>query len=217
MLSKKALNTTIAIAAVLAIVFRMQENEFWFTIFKPLTTILIISVPLLFGRKRITNGMKPYFFLIVYGLVFCLFGDVFLIGDGFFIYGLLSFLIAHILFAFAFMSIGGFKANFRPLIILSIIGLTYYLFLYGDLGDMAIPVLVYFLFILFMCWQGISLYLSDKKRMFLYVAVAVVLFMLSDSLLAFNKFKMPFQLAGILVLTTYWLAIGLIANSTTMD
>jgi hypothetical protein len=40
-----------------------------------------------------------------------------------------------------------------------------------------------------------------------------LLFMFSDSMIAVSKFKMPFAYASALILSTYWLSIGLLANA----
>ncbi len=52
--------------------------------------------------------------------------------------------------------------------------------------------------------------------MFAYVGIAVVLFLISDSIIALNKSQYAFQLSGVLILSTYWLSISLLANSTTV-
>ena len=44
-------------------------------------------------------------------------------------------------------------------------------------------------------------------------AIGGVLFMVSDSLLAFNKFATPLPVAGQWILASYWLAQGFIAGS----
>ncbi|MBT8189652.1 MAG: lysoplasmalogenase, partial [Bacteroidia bacterium] len=87
----------------------------------------------------------------------------------------------------------------------------YYIYLLPGLNGLAIPVFFYFLVITVMCWQGISLYLWKNSRALQYIAMGSVFFLISDSILAFNKFATPFELARILTLSTYWLSVGLIA------
>lgn len=69
------------------------------------------------------------------------------------------------------------------------------------------------LIILFMAWQGIGMYLKERTTAFAFIAIGVLLFMFSDSMIAVNKFKTPFELSGLVILSTYWLAITLIANA----
>jgi uncharacterized membrane protein YhhN len=148
--------------------------------------------------------------------MFCLIGDVFLLDTGNFAFGLASFLFAHILFTLAFISLDKLKRYLKPLGILFAIGLGYFLVLYPNLGDLALPVFLYFLFIVVMCWQGISLYIWKKDLAYKLIAIGVVLFLISDSILALNKFVMSFELSGFMVLTTYWLAVALLANAAVM-
>ena len=94
-------NFLIAISASVAIIFGLAADILMLAIFKPLTTILIIGFPLLFW-----NDAKPkYNITILIALVFCLVGDVFLLDDDMFIYGLGSFLIGHLFFTIAIISV----------------------------------------------------------------------------------------------------------------
>lgn len=182
----------------------------WYSLFKPLTTILVILIPIIFGNRK----HKKHFFSVVLALVFCLIGDVFLLDDAYFTFGLSSFLLAHILFAYSFVSIGGMKYNSFPLVLLLLIAGGFYSLIQNTLGDLSIPVAVYIFFIVFMCWQGLCLYLCRKEKIYFSIAVAAILFLISDSILAVNKFYAAFEMSGILVLLTYWLSILILANST---
>jgi uncharacterized membrane protein YhhN len=94
-----------------------------------------------------------------------------------------------------------------------VIGGVIFFWLKPDLGDFMVPVLFYVLVITSMAWQGIGLYLRNKAKAYAWIAWAVLFFMLSDTLLAINKFKAPFDYASVLILGTYWLSIALIANA----
>ena len=76
-----------------------------------------------------------------------------------------------------------------------------------------VPVGVYVLVICFMAWQGIGLFLKEKSKPFVWIAVAVLLFMFSDTMIAIAKFKADFAYSSVVILSTYWLSIGLIANA----
>ncbi len=201
---------SIIILAALAIYFAFTSKTLEFSIFKGATTILILSIPFLYGDKP----MDRYSKLISGGLIFCLGGDLLLLNEGLFVFGLLSFLIAHLLFLLAFF----FKSNHHHSIgvlgILSFIGASYYYFLLDDLGDLSIPVLIYIVVIILMAWRGINLARSHSQHVYKLIGLAVLLFMISDALIAFNKFKMSFELSSILILSTYWLSIFLISKST---
>jgi len=81
------------------------------------------------------------------------------------------------------------------------------------LGQFMVPVTVYVVVICFMAWQGIGLFLREKRKEFLWIGIAVLLFMFSDTMIAIAKFKTDFDYSSILILSTYWLSIGLIANA----
>lgn len=200
----------IAVSAIIAIVVNHQGHFEIYKIFKPLTTVLILALPILFW-----NSKNPkYNYLIIAALVFCLIGDVLLLYEDKFLYGLASFLIGHLFFATAFISIQGFNKNLLPIIILLLFGGGYLLYLKSSLGDFLFPVVIYISVIVFMTWQAISLSINNSKKVFAMIAIAAVLFTFSDAVIAYDKFKDPFDFAGLLVLSTYWCAIFLFANST---
>ena len=193
------------ISACFAIVFKQQKNTKMYSVFKPLTTFLIIVIALLIYLKV----PSIYAILIIVSLVFSLVGDLFLLREKHFLQGLLSFLIAHIFFTFAFVSIYGFSRKSIPLILLLIAGGFYYNYLKKGLHKYAIPVAVYMLVIIIMCWQAIGLVFNKPTLVFFGIAGAALLFAFSDSVLAYAKFKKAFKAEQILVLTTYWVALYL--------
>ena len=193
------------ISACFAIVFKQQKNTKMYSVFKPLTTSLIIVIALLIYLK----APSTYAVLIIVSLVFSLVGDLFLLREKHFLQGLLSFLIAHIVFTFAFMSIYGFSRKHIPLILLLIAGGFYYNYLKKGLYKYAIPVALYMLVIIIMCWQAIGLVFNNPTLVFFGIASAALLFAFSDSILAYAKFKKTFKAEQILILTTYWAAIYL--------
>ncbi|HLV42359.1 MAG TPA: lysoplasmalogenase [Brumimicrobium sp.] len=193
----------ILISAIIAIVFRQRKNTKMFSIFKPLTTILIISVAVLIHQK-INN---TYTTLMIVSLIFALIGDVFLIGKKYFIHGLLSFLIAHVLFTLGFTSLFGMSWEILPIVLLLIIGIVFFNVLRKDLHQLKVPVIIYIAVILFMNWQAIGLLYHDNSLVFIVLAIGSILFTFSDAVLSYDMFKKPFRSAEILILSTYWSAI----------
>ncbi len=196
-------------SAVIAIYLDYNNIHRWFMIFKPLTTILILGIAVVDFRL----APRKFAVLISLGLVFCLWGDIFLLDNSGFIYGLVAFLIGHILFSLAFISIDGLKTSVVPVIVLAIFVVIFYGYVKDGLGDMTLPVMAYILVISFMVWQGISLYLWQKQKAYVLIAVSAVLFMLSDTILAVNLFKVSFPEATIYNLSTYWTSLLLLTNS----
>lgn len=161
--------------------------------------------------------------ILLSGLFFSWVGDVLLmlesLNGSFFIGGLLSFLTAHLMYIRYFVKTKSLNESYlksRPIMLLAIaayvIELMYILWPY--LGEMKVPVLIYGSVIGIMLalalWQIGKL---DKKAATLFTAGAAF-FVLSDSLLAINKFRSQFSYAGMAIMFTYCLAQYLIARGS---
>lgn len=206
---QRTINLVSLVLAILAMCTEYLGHRMAYVFLKPLTTISILSLLLFIPRGLSTKFTK----LILVALVFCLLGDVLLLDPAYFVFGLVAFLLAHLLFIVAFIQHKGFWFHWISFVVLFVIGGVIFFWLKPDLGDFMIPVLFYVLVITSMAWQGIGLYLRDKGKAYLWIALAVLFFMLSDTMLAINKFKTPFDQASVLILGTYWLSVGLIANA----
>ena len=71
------------------------------------------------------------------------------------------------------------------------------------LGGLLVPVMVYAFVISLMVIQAAYRKGFTTPTSFSYVMVGAILFMVSDSLLAVNKFLDPLPLSGVWVMTTY--------------
>ena len=193
----------ILISASIATFFSYSNNLFWYTIFKPLTTILIIALSILIHQKRKTR----YTLYNSIALIFALIGDILLIGEQYFVFGLAAFLLAHIFFTIAFSSQKKFFNH--PLILLALltIGGIYYYFLLPNLGNYQIPVFVYLLTILIMNWQALSLSRIKEYQNIQLLGIGALLFSFSDGVIAYTKFVEPLNYSSLLILPTYWAAI----------
>lgn len=203
----------VAILAMTAIFFAQQDFQSVFWVLKPLTTIAVLFIPLLYG----VSINRKYFRRLIAALALCLVGDILLLNPEWFVFGLAAFFIAHIFYIFAFISYRGLFLKPLPLIVLLLIGTSVYAMLFDGLGELKIPVALYVVCLVVMCWQAIGLYDRYQNRRFRFVMVGSFLFLISDAILALNKFKFPFDTAEIFVLVTYWMAIGALAISTTFD
>lgn len=179
-------------------------------IFKPLTTSLIILTALLLPPA----APAPYKLLIILGLLFSLGGDVFLmLPNDRFIFGLVSFLIGHILYIFAFTRQAGLQLTPWVLIAYLLYGALMLALLWPHLGSMKGPVMLYMLVILIMGWQAVERWLLLGGLGGLLAALGAVLFVISDSVLALDRFRGRFKSARAIVLSTYFAAQWLIALS----
>ena len=201
------LSALVFISAVFAIYFRQKKNIKLFTIFKPLTTILIISIASIIYY----NNGSQYSLVIIIGLIASLIGDIFLIGENYFLQGLSSFLIAHIAFTYAFIRLFGFSYGIITLVLLILIAASYYMFLFKKLDDFKIPVAVYIIVIMLMNWQAVGLMINDFSTSFIALGIGSLLFSFSDAVISYDKFVNRFKMAEFLILSTYWAAIYIFA------
>jgi uncharacterized membrane protein YhhN len=179
-------------------------------VFKPLTTALIILVAL-----RGTHGTAgAYRALVVAGLVCSLAGDVFLmLPRDRFEAGLVSFLFAHVLYVAAF-TLDGWHVRVWTAVPLLLYGALTLRVLWPRLGKLKAPVVVYVLVILLMALQASGRWLAVGGWGSAAAGAGALLFVVSDSALAWDRFMGEFRGAQALILGTYFAAQWLIALST---
>ena len=129
-----------------------------------------------------------------------------------FILGLVCFLVGHVVYILVFHSQWPvtWRENMKKLSIfwMFVVTLAVVLvaYLWPLLGSLRIPVAAYAVVLAGMSVAA-SLRLGGvSARSYTWVLAGAVLFMLSDSLLAINKFGSPLPLAGALIMGTYCLA-----------
>ena len=137
-------------------------------------------------------------------------------GEFYFIAGLLSFLIAHLLFIR--IVVKRLQKNLYSKIVVSIIPfLTFYLVLIftlkNSLGELLIPVIIYGLTIAVFGMVSLIDYLNTKSIKSLYMLIGAVIFMFSDAILAVNRFYKSEHTLEVLVMITYVFAQYLIYKS----
>lgn len=199
----------IATSTLLTIIGKYRSPRLLY-LFKPLSIGLII----LLAWNTGASGPDRYFWLILAGLLFSAAGDIFLmLPRDRFVPGLLSFLIAHLLYIAAFAAPAGFFASpWLALPYLAGAGLLL-LILLPRTGKLAMPVCVYATALAVMGWQAASRWQALQDPASLYAMLGAILFLVSDSVLAFNRFAKPFRAAEAILLTTYFAAQTLIALS----
>lgn len=176
---------------------------------KPLLLLLLLTYVLFQDIPSIKAKT-----LLLAALFFSWAGDLFLLFDSsessFFIFGLVSFLTAHIFYIILFLQqkkILQPNKKWNPLTILLLLIYTGSLFalLYPTLGALKIPVVVYAAVLSSMLLMALHAF-SFKTISGRYVIIGAILFVASDSLLAINKFYQPFNAAGLAIMGTYGLA-----------
>lgn len=200
----------VAISGLLAIVGYYIEGGQWLHwISKPLTTLLIFGMALRFGvAGRYRNG-------ILVGLLFSTAGDVFLMlpGDRF-VQGLLSFLLAHLAYLWAFRARAAWLARSAPFLLYGAVSAAIVVLLWpGMPGSLRLPVTIYVLALAAMASQAAVGWQLRRDRPSLYAALGGAFFVFSDSIIAVNRFVLPFEASKGVILVSYWLAQWLIARS----
>lgn len=212
-----------------------MRNSSFFKIYLAFSVVYLII--LLSGYERFDLFLKPilipiiafgaYFYrkfptqnTLLIGLVFSWIGDVILLftdlGEIYFILGLVSFLTAHIIYCILFNRQNriGKKQNRAFFIIGSILIAVYLIgmvsLLMPHLGELEIPVALYATVISIMLLFAFNGFLIWEEPGNKFVFMGALLFIISDSILAVNKFYAPITKSSFFIMLTYLLAQYLI-------
>ena len=178
-------------------------------------TFIKITKPLLMPFLMIIatqSGIKDKSLYIA--LFFSLLGDIFLMfkGQTFFVLGLGSFLMAHLAYVVLFKT--QFQFNLAKSLPIALAIFFYFIFLKKEIpDDLFIPVAVYCCVITWMAIYAVGRNTSPKSYQF--VLIGAILFVISDALIAFNKFHEPLKYSSLWVMGTYGLAQYLILSGWT--
>lgn len=191
---------------------------------------IVYSLLLLTGYDDITWYLKPFllpflFYAVVKeetfktkkwllaALFFSWVGDCILLfahkGELYFIFGLVAFLIAHILLIILFTKQKSANKSFKKsLFWVGFAGATLYLavmlsVLIPSLGDLKFPVIAYALIITIMLKTALKGTFDWNGKPKFIVLIGAAFFVTSDSILAINKFHTPLPLASFWIMLTY--------------
>ncbi|MFT4240827.1 MAG: lysoplasmalogenase family protein [Acidovorax sp.] len=186
----------------------------WHWLFKPLTMVIALvlvatSTYPISARGRFCLKSLA---LLAAALAGSLVGDVFLMFNGFFIPGLLGFLVAHLCYLALFKHGQRWFPHRGALAATLGTGVAMYAFLWtgGLPAALRAPVAAYVLVIALMAAQAIGRATVLRDAPSVLVAVGTGFFMLSDALLSTNRFVQPLPMAQVWVLATYYAAQALI-------
>lgn len=210
---------------IFALVFIVQlyaetaGNMFLLQFSKPL-----IVISLMVWLYSSTNLKGRFHKRIFTGLIFALAGDVLLMLQAgrpmFFIYGLIAFLLCHIFYIRAFTLDHRSNPKHRTPYFLWIVGVFaifcsgLFFYLQPKLGAMQFPVLMYAIIITVMALMAVNRYGKVNIFSFKLILYGALFFLLSDSVLAINKFTQTIPQAGVLIMATYMIAQYLIVYGT---
>ncbi|MBI3737091.1 lysoplasmalogenase, partial [Candidatus Sumerlaeota bacterium] len=166
----------------------------------------LIPMACLIALLPVWSSMRDlYQRAIMAGFIFSGIGDYFMARTDGFILGLSSFLVAHLCYITAFSS-GGARLHPLRLIPFVAVGVGIMSVLWPNLGDLKIPVLFYVGAILTMGWRAAARvgHEGDLLRMQWAGLLGAASFILSDSLIAFDKFHQAIPAAHLWIMLTYW-------------
>ena len=212
---------TLHLAAILA------GSEYWAALTKPLLMSSLLAVvvwqPCLRGSVRQALQNRRLKGLLMGGLLLSLAGDVLLIfqqkASIYFMLGLAAFLLAHVCYIIVFLGMrrqAGVQGTFKkiPFMLVAVYAVGLLALLWPGLGGMTAPVVVYAAVISTMLLAALHAVPKGSGGGPWLGVLGASLFVLSDSLLAINKFHTPFQSAGFFIMLTYGLAQLLITYWT---
>ncbi|WP_053971714.1 lysoplasmalogenase [Mangrovimonas sp. ST2L15] len=183
---------------------------------KPLLVLSLIIFFLL--RAKHLDGISKSLTLLA--LICSLTGDILLLfvehTSSFFLAGLVAFLLAHILYISTFLKRRNpYKKPYLLYALLASYAILIFLLLKNHLGDFMVPVAIYMGVILVMAVTSFLRIKQVSASSFLLVFLGAIFFLISDSILAINKFYTPLAMSHLSIMFTYataqlFIVLGLI-------
>lgn len=205
------LAVVVAASAALAIAGAYWPAMPWLHwLFKPLTTLLIA-----WSVWRTPSALPRYRAWLLVGLVLSTAGDVFLmLPVDAFVAGLASFLLAHLAYLIALKQRERLFAVIWPFALHAVVaGLVLSQLWPGLPGELRVPVVVYVVVLAAMAAQALAMWWRKRDAASASAAWGGAFFVLSDALLAWDRFVAPFAAASLAVLASYWVAQWGLARS----
>lgn len=181
----------------------------WYFVSKPLLLFAIVAY-FWTQTSQYPHGLRNF---LLAGFFFSLFGDTFLMFQSqelYFLLGLAAFFVAHVCYILGFrlwtydnLEIPLVKRHPWLVFVLMLYGYGFYKVLEPGLGQLEIPVIAYMAVILLMVIIAMNRQRKVSRIGFGWVMSGALLFMLSDSILAYNKFIEEVPYSGIWIMLTY--------------
>lgn len=174
---------------------------------KPLLMPLLIYIVYL----RVAGTVTLPRLLLAGALIFSWAGDLFLMyghESSYFLGGLGAFLIAQILYILILNKSVDQKQVFliKPLIPVILYGILLLSVLIPNAGNLVMPIVLYAVCLLGMVGSALLRQGRTIKESFKWALIGAILFVLSDSLIAMDKFVLDLPYGSSFVMTTYILA-----------
>ena len=173
---------------------------------KMLPIFLLIAITWQHSKQLIVQQKPTSVRFFIFGLLLSSCGDFLLDYNqqDWFIFGLAAFFIAHLCYLISLKPFNNvYIADKKPLILITYIGfgaLMFMLFING-LAELFIPVLAYMIVLLLMALATVFSHRSN-----LWLVLGGISFVLSDSLIGFDKFNSAIVQNQLWVMATYYFA-----------
>jgi len=194
----------VSITDIIAII---NDNSLWQTISKPLIIPALAAFYI--------AGSKSRNKLYILALIFSFLGDVLLLDkSNLFLFGIAAFLITQLLYIAIFskgLANSSLGKKIGALFPFSLFFILLIRILKPGLNDFLIPVIIYGLAISLFGSVSLLRYLVKKNGTSMVLLIGAILFILSDSMIALNKFHEPRAYYSVSIMLTYILAQYLIS------
>lgn len=170
--------------------------------------LVTLAVYFIAATQRSRDGERVW---VLIALFFSWAGDVLLLFQGsfFFLAGLSAFLLAHTFYIIFFHRVRVREAVAGRWWLWPVVGIYYIglmVVLDDHVADMKWPVRIYGIIISIMLVQASHMLFLRHKKADCWMMAGALLFVISDSVLAIDKFYQPFRAAGFIIMATYGVA-----------
>ncbi|XP_055323670.1 lysoplasmalogenase-like protein TMEM86A [Sitodiplosis mosellana] len=181
-----------------------HNGECWTTILKCAPIVGLMLFIVLHGIN--TNSKFSYEHKILTALIFSCLGDA-LLNHNYFVYGMCAFAVAQLFYIMAF--------GFQPLklwigCVLYSAGVATIFVLWRYLDPIILIGLpLYTILLVTMCWRSIALLFTAKNSgnfLRIICAISSALFVISDTMIAIDKFYSPISNSSVWIMSTYYAA-----------
>jgi uncharacterized membrane protein YhhN len=160
------------------------------------------------------SNVEKQSYLVLTALIFAMLGDIFLMipAVGMFVIGLVCFLIMQLLYISRFRKDYAKPSSIQYVLFafFFLIALAAYYYLSDSLDSMKIPVILYITAIFAMV--SVAIFRNSSIEGYSWITIGAFVFLISDLILAINKFKMPIDHSDFYIIITYAIAQLLIIS-----
>lgn len=188
-----------------------------FILTKPLPVLGFIFIQIINLLFFYTSSHPLFIIIVSLGLFAGMIGDILLVKKNTFLFGMISFVIGHILYIIRFKQYR-WDIPFYIFLIVGIISILFGVFLTLKMNNekkkqFLIPAWCYIIIISLMLLSSINFEFGIKRAIPFYF-IGGLLFYISDAILSIDKFIKEFKLSMLFVLITYYSAQMFISLGT---